>query len=134
MMSRFDMIGYLYIFLGAGTGGLCRYLLSIAVQKACQGWIFPIGTFAVNMLGCFIIGLLAQLAESRGVFQGETRLLLFVGLLGGFTTFSSFGYETVQLLRDGQYLYAAANAVLQVIIGIGLVWLGYVAARLIWGS
>jgi CrcB protein len=124
-------MGYLFIFLGAGLGGVLRYLMSTSVQRLAGGWIFPIGTLSVNMLGCLLIGFLAQLAESRGLFYGETRLLLFVGVLGGFTTFSSFGYETVQLIRNGEFLYAAANAVGQVVFGLACVWLGYVVARLL---
>lgn len=125
------MLQYLIVFLGAGIGGVLRFLMSPAVQRACNGWEFPIGTFSVNMVGCFIIGLLGQLAESKGLFQGETRLFLFVGVLGGYTTFSSFGYETFQLLRDGEFLYAIGNAALQVIVGLFLVWLGWVVGRLL---
>ncbi|MBX9568460.1 MAG: fluoride efflux transporter CrcB [Candidatus Obscuribacterales bacterium] len=125
------MMNYLIVFVGAGIGGVLRFAMSPAVQHACKDWAFPIGTFSVNMLGCFLIGFLAQLAESKGLFQGETRLFLFVGILGGFTTFSSFGYETFQLLRDGEILYAIANAVLQVVLGLLLVWLGWVIGRLV---
>lgn len=124
-------MGYLFIFIGAGLGGVLRYVMSTAVHRLSGGWIFPTGTMSVNLLGCLLIGFLAQLSESRGVFQGDIRLFLFVGILGGFTTFSSFGYETVQLIRDGEFLYAATNAVLQVILGLGCVWLGYVLARLL---
>jgi CrcB protein len=120
----------LAIFIGAGLGGMARYLLSTTVHRLSNDWIFPLGTLAVNMLGCLLIGLLAQISEARGLFSSEARLFIFVGVLGGFTTFSSFGYETFQLLRDGQYWYAACNAVLQVVIGLTLVWLGYVLGRL----
>ncbi|MBY0357043.1 MAG: fluoride efflux transporter CrcB [Candidatus Obscuribacterales bacterium] len=124
-------MSFLLIFLGSGFGGVCRYLLSTTVQRFANGWIFPIGTFSVNMLGCLLIGFLAQLSEARGLFPGDQRLFLFVGILGGFTTFSSFGYETVQLIRDGEFLYAAGNAVLQVALGLICVWLGYVLGRLV---
>jgi CrcB protein len=124
-------MSYLIVFLGAGIGGVCRFLMAPGVQRLFSGWLFPIGTFSVNMLGCLIIGFLGQLAESKGLFSSDTRLFLFGGVLGGYTTFSSFGYETFQLLRDGQVLYAAVNAGLQVILGIVLVWLGAVAARLL---
>lgn len=97
------------------------------------GWLFPLGTFVVNMVGCLIIGYLFQLSESRGVLQGDARLFVFVGLLGGFTTFSSFGLETFQLIRDGEFVYAAINAVGQVLCGLALVWLGVVVARLVHG-
>ncbi|HEY9777571.1 MAG TPA: fluoride efflux transporter CrcB [Planktothrix sp.] len=123
-------MSYLIVFLGAGLGGVFRYLMSPAVQQK-TGWVFPIGTFSVNILGCFVIGLLGQLAESKGLLSGEVRLFLFVGILGGFTTFSSFGYETFQLMRDGEIMYAAANAVGQVVLGLVFVWLGWVVGRLI---
>ena len=118
-------MAYLLIFIGSGLGGVLRYLMSVNVQRMTNGWIFPFGTFSVNMLGCLLIGWLAQLVEAKGFFPGEQKLFIFVGLLGGFTTFSSFSYETAQLLRDGEFLYASANAVLQVVVGLACVWLGY---------
>lgn len=124
-------MSYLIVFFGAGIGGVLRFAMSPAVQRSCNGWEFPIGTFSVNMLGCLVIGVLGQLAESKGLLQGDTRLFLFVGVLGGFTTFSSFGFETFQLLRDGEVLYALANAVLQVIVGLSCVWLGWIIGRLL---
>ncbi len=127
-------MGHLLIFVGAGIGGILRYFLSTFVHRATGGWMFPLGTFVVNMVGCMAIGYLMQLSESRGVFQAEWRLFVFVGLLGGFTTFSSFGLETFQLIRDGEFAYAAVNAVGQVLGGLALVWLGMVAARLLHGG
>jgi CrcB protein len=124
-------MSYLLIFLGAGLGGVFRYLMSPAVQRLCNGWIFPLGTLSVNVLGCFIIGFLAYLSESRGTLQGDTRLFLFIGVLGGFTTFSSFGYETMQLLREGENLLALANILLQVVVGLAAVWLGMLCAKLL---
>jgi CrcB protein len=124
-------MSYLLVFVGAGIGGVLRYMMSPAVQRLCNDWAFPIGTFSVNMLGCFVIGFLGQLSESRGLFQSDARLFLFVGVLGGFTTFSSFGFETFQLMRDGEFLYAGMNAVLQVVLGLLLVWLGWVLGRLV---
>lgn len=123
-------MSYLIVFLGAGIGGVLRFLMSPAIQRSFNGWEFPIGTFSVNMIGCLVIGFLGQLAESKGLLQGDTRLFLFVGVLGGYTTFSSFGYESFQLMRDGEFLYAAANAVLQVLLGLVCVWIGWVLARL----
>lgn len=123
-------MSYLIVFVGAGIGGVLRYVMSPAVQRACGDWFFPIGTFSVNMMGCLLIGILGQLAESKGLFTGELRLFLFVGILGGYTTFSSFGFETFQLLRDGQMLYAIANAGLQVVVGLLCVWLGWAIGRL----
>ncbi len=96
--------------------------------------MFPLGTFLVNIFGCLLIGYLMQLSESRGVLQAEWRLFVFVGLLGGFTTFSSFGMETFQLIRDGEFILAILNAVGQVVLGLTMVWLGVVVARLIHGG
>ncbi len=127
-------LSYLLIFVGAGIGGVFRYLLSAFVHKASGGWMFPLGTFVVNMIGCLVIGYLLQLSESRGVLQSEVRLFVFVGLLGGFTTFSSFGMETFQFIRDGEFFFASINAVGQVVLGLIMVWLGVVAARLIHGG
>ncbi len=123
-------MSYLIVFVGAGIGGVLRLLMSSAVQRAFNDWIFPIGTFSVNMLGCFIIGLLAQLMESKGFFHSDTRLFLFVGVIGGYTTFSSFSFETFQLLREGALVYAVGNAVSQVVLGVVCVWLGQMIGRL----
>jgi CrcB protein len=122
---------HLLVFIGAGLGGLMRFLTSTAVQKACNGWVFPLGTFVVNISGCLAIGFLAQLAESKNLFQPEYRAFFLIGILGGYTTFSSFGYETLQLIRSGEFLYATANAALQVVLGLFFVWLGTILARLL---
>ena len=122
---------HLLIFVGAGLGGVTRFMLGTFVQKACGAWIFPLGTFVVNLTGCLVIGFLAQLAESKSISQPEFRAFFLIGVLGGYTTFSSFGYETMQLSRSGEFLYAAANAVLQVILGLACVYLGMVLAKLL---
>ena len=122
---------HLLVFIGAGLGGLMRFMLSTAVQKACNGWVFPLGTFVVNITGCLIIGFLAQLAESKNLMMPEFRAFFLIGILGGYTTFSSFGYETLQLIKSGEFLYAALNAVLQVVLGLFFVWLGAILARLV---
>jgi fluoride exporter len=112
-----------------GTGGfigtLLRYGLGGLVTRLKAGWTFPLETLVINLLGCVAIGVLAGLSESRGLFTGTTRAFLFVGLLGGFTTFSSFGYETFQLMRDGQWSSTAWSVGLQVVCGIGAVWAGH---------
>lgn len=122
---------HLLVFIGAGLGGVLRFLASTAVQKACNGWAFPLGTFVVNISGCLLIGFLAQLAEGKNLMEPEFRAFFLIGILGGYTTFSSFGYETLQLIRSGEFVYAAANAVLQVVLGLAFVWLGTVLARLL---
>ena len=128
-MERLLLVG-----LGGGLGTMGRYALGGLIGRLKSGWSFPIETLVVNVAGCLAIGLLAGLAESRGVFSGVTRAFLFAGVLGGFTTFSTFGYETFQLLRDAQFAAAVLSAGLQVVGGLGAVWAGTVLARLAWGG
>ena len=120
------------VFLGGGLGASLRHVAGGAVQSLSRSATFPWGTFAVNVTGCFVIGLLAQLSESRGVPSGNARTFLFAGVLGGYTTFSSFGNETLNLLRGGEALAAAANAGGQLALGLVAVALGRVAAQLLW--
>lgn len=126
------MINILLVGAGGFIGSVLRYLVSGWVQQASRSVAFPFGTLAVNVIGCFVIGILAQLAESRGVFTSESRLFVFTGLLGGFTTFSSFGNETLNLARDSQLMNAFANVSANLVIGLVAVWLGRAAAYLIW--
>ena len=121
-------MSYFIVFLGAGLGGLLRFFMGPLLQRS-LGWDFPIGTVCVNMIGCLLIGFLAYLADSRGLFSHELRLFMFVGILGGFTTFSSFSLETIQLLKSGQILLATLNAVLSVVLGLLCVWIGGLLAK-----
>ena len=115
------------LLVGSGgfVGSVLRYLAGLLVQHLSGGSAFPYGTLAVNVLGCLLIGFLNGLTEGRQVFSPETRGLIFIGLLGGFTTFSSFGYETIALARDGQVVGAFSNVALQLALGLGAVWVGY---------
>ena len=122
----------LWIGLGGAVGSILRYLLSGAAQDALPRSTFPLGTLVVNVLGCFVLGVLAELAETRGFMSPATRGLLMVGLLGGFTTFSAFASETVSALRDGAALVAAINVAASVFLGLAGVWGGRVAAAQIW--
>jgi fluoride exporter len=122
----------LLVGFGGFIGSVLRYLTSGYVQQSTKSIDFPYGTLAVNVIGCFIIGFLAQLAEDRGVFTSESRLFVFTGFLGGFTTFSSFGNETLNLARDSQILNALANVGLNVLLGLFAVWLGRTVSYLIW--
>lgn len=124
------------IFLvGAGgfIGSILRYLLSGYAQQWTKSVGFPYGTFVVNTLGCLAIGFLSHLVEARGVITGESRAFIFMGILGGFTTFSTFGNETMNLWRDGQILLAVINIAGHIVLGLGAVWVGRVAAYQIWG-
>jgi CrcB protein len=122
----------LLVGIGGFIGSVMRYLLSGWVQQTTKSVGFPFGTLAVNIIGCFVIGFIAQLAESRGAFASETRTFIFFGILGGFTTFSTFGNETLNLARDSQVLNAFANVGANVILGLFAVWLGRTASYMIW--
>jgi fluoride exporter len=114
----------LIVGLGGCVGSIARYKLSGLLLHHSIEWRFPLGTFAVNVLGCLIAGVLAGLIERHDLFSAETRLLLFTGFLGGFTTFSAFGVETMFLLRRGEVWVAVSYVVLSVIVGLALLWLG----------
>ncbi len=129
MLSIYSVI---FIALGGALGSVFRYLLSTWTQTASKSIDFPYGTLTVNLMGCFVIGFLAQLAEAHGVFTSESRSFVFIGILGGFTTFSSFGNETINLFRDGKTFNALANVGANVIFGLILVWLGRTVAYWIW--
>ncbi len=119
-----------------GTGGfigsILRYLVSGYAQQLSKSIQFPFGTLAVNLMGCALVGFLAELADHRGVIPTEARSFLIVGILGGFTTFSAFGNETMNLLRDGELWLAFGNILSHTVLGIGAVWLGYSTAYLLW--
>ena len=119
------MILILLVGVGGFFGAVMRYVVTNWVQDFFHVLSLPYGTLTVNLLGCLIIGVLGGLSESRNLLNQEARALLFIGVLGGFTTFSTFGYETVQLLRDGQSLAAFSNIGLQVCMGLVAVWIGY---------
>jgi len=125
-------LNILLVALGGAFGSVSRYLLGTWIQSVSKSIDFPYGTLTVNLIGCFVIGFLSQLAEARGVFTSETRAFVFIGILGGFTTFSSFGNDTINLLRDGETFNALANVGANVILGLALVWLGRTVAFWIW--
>lgn len=118
------MIKLSFIFLGSGAGGVLRYALGGLLQTRIGG-AFPIGTLLINVTGCFFIGLLTAALSGRILLREEYRLALLVGLLGGYTTFSTFGWETFALLNDGQIWRAALNVGASVILGLAAVWGGY---------
>ena len=129
MSSLYSVI---FVALGGALGSVSRYLLGTWAQTASKSIDFPYGTLAVNLFGCFVIGFLSQLAESRGAFSMEARAFIFLGLLGGFTTFSSFGNDTINLFRDGETFNALVNIGANVIFGLLLVWFGRMVAYWIW--
>ena len=123
---------YLLIGLGGFCGAIMRYVVSGLAQQWSNSISFPYGTLAVNVLGCLIIGFLAQLAESRGLLTAPMRFFIFIGFLGAFTTFSTFGNETLNLFQDGLFSQAILNIGLSVVLCLGAVWLGHVTANLVW--
>lgn len=118
------------IFIGfAGlVGTLIRYWLSGFVARQ-YGESFPWGTVVVNLIGSFLAGALYHLAEERFLISPTLRTLIFIGLLGGFTTFSSYGLQTFALLRDGQIGLATLNIAVSNVLGLLLVWAGYVVFK-----
>lgn len=122
----------LLVALGGAIGSVARWRVSGWVLHQAVDWRFPMGTFVVNVLGCLIVGVLAGLAIKDDFFSTDQRLLLFTGVMGGFTTFSAFGLETFYLLRRGEYLIAGSNMVLSMAVGMAALFAGYhlIASRL----
>ena len=111
-----------------GAGGLIgastRYAVGRWVTDLAGNPGFPYGTLAVNVIGCFLIGVLAGLAATRTVIGVDTRAFLMLGVLGGFTTFSAFGLETIEIIRRGDFFVGVTNVALQVTFGLVAVWAG----------
>ncbi len=123
-----------YNIVLVGLGGFCgsvlRYLVSGWAHTLFKADMFPLGTAVVNIAGCLVIGILGGLTDQLQTLSPHTRLFLLLGLLGGFTTFSSFGYETVALLRDRELLLAFVNVAVNVVLGFGAVLVGFNCTKL----
>lgn len=125
-MNNLKMI--LIVFAGSGIGGVCRYLLHRYITNHFQT-VFPWGTFAVNVIGCFIIGTLFTVGQRNNAFNEEWRLLLATGFCGGFTTFSAFSLENMNLIRTGEYLNFSFYAGGSVLLGFVAVFAGAFVAK-----
>ena len=118
------ILNLLYVGLGGFVGASLRYATGLFVGRFTPGAMFPYGTFVVNMLGCLLIGFLAGLTDSRQFLNDTSRAFVFTGMLGAFTTFSTFSYETMGLFQNGQTSPALTNLALQIILGLLAVWIG----------
>jgi len=126
-MNKIILVG-----VGGFIGAVLRYLMSGYVQNLTQSVAFPYGTLAVNITGCFLIGIFSHLVESQAGMTAEMRLLLMIGLLGSFTTYSTFSNETMNLLQDQRIFMALINIGTHIIIGLSAVLLGRFTIITIW--
>jgi fluoride exporter len=116
--------------LGGFIGSALRYCISLMAYRV-FGQTFPYGTLFVNVLGCLLIGFVMAIFEDRFVFSANSRIFITIGILGGFTTFSSFSYETIVLLREGSYLLGTANVLLNVFLCLGVTVIGLIIGKLV---
>lgn len=124
-------MNWLLVVVGAMVGAPLRYLTDRAVQTRHDS-VFPWGTFTVNVVGCLVLGLLTG-AVTAGAASSQLQLLLGTGFCGALTTYSTFSYETLRLAEDGARLFAVANVVMSVAVGLGAAFGGAALARAIWG-
>ncbi len=120
----------LLVGFGGFAGSICRFLASSFMTKNMPS-LFPYGTFVVNILGCFLIGLIYSLTNDKIVLNNETRLLLATGFCGGFTTFSAFSIENLALLKDDKFVLVAVYIILSVTLGLLFSYLGTVVGKLL---
>lgn len=120
---------WIYVAVGGAIGSIARHEVGKAIAHVSPTHVTPYATALVNLVGCFVIGFLAGLVAShRMTMSPAWRAFVFVGILGGFTTFSSFGLDTFSLAHGGRPVYAAVNVLVQVVVGLSLVAAGYFAA------
>ncbi|MCK4765317.1 MAG: fluoride efflux transporter CrcB [Candidatus Aminicenantes bacterium] len=126
-MNKIILVG-----IGGFIGAALRYLLSGYVQDLLRNTDFPHGTFVVNITGCFLIGVLSYLVESQAAIPAEMRLLIMVGILGSFTTFSTFSNETMIMLQNQRIYAALINISIHIIVGLSSVLLGRFTTAVMW--
>jgi fluoride exporter len=125
------LIKILSVGVGGFIGATLRYATSGLINRFTTQAQFPYGTFVVNMIGCLLIGFLAGVADSRDIFGATSRAFVFTGVLGAFTTFSTFSYETMGLFQNGQTSPALTNMGLQLLLGLFAVWAGIQFSKLV---
>jgi CrcB protein len=126
------MYNILIIGMGGFLGSVMRYLIGGYVQNLSNSISFPYGTLAVNVTGCFLIGIISQLVDLQIGITAETRLFLMVGVLGGFTTYSTFGNETMTLLQDQRFFLSLIYVGAHLFVGLSAVFLGRMIIKLAW--
>lgn len=131
--GQLSLLKPMLIFVGSGTGGLIRYWLGGLIQNW-WGPQFPLGTLVINVTGCFVMGFLATLWTGPVLIRDEYRAAVLVGLLGGYTTFSSFGRETLALAQDGEWWQVALYVSGSVGLSLVAVWLGALLAAKLYGA
>jgi len=128
-MERIFIAQLALVGCGGFIGSSLRFALHSLIHRLIPYSQFPLGTLGVNVLGCLLIGYLGGIAEHRQALDASMRLFLLVGVLGGFTTFSTFAYDSLTLAQNSQYSGMLLNVVLQVVVGFSAAWLGLAAAR-----
>lgn len=113
----------LFVGIGGLAGSIARYLVAVLFAGVLSP-AFPFATLTVNIVGCFLIGVLFALSDRGSILSPEWRILLTTGFCGGFTTFSTFSYESLRLLQDGEYLYVALYVLLSVVVGLAATYIG----------
>lgn len=129
-MLKSELIKLVVIGSGGFIGAISRYVLGNFTQSFFPNSVYPLGTTIVNIVGCFLIGFTMSLFETKGWVNQELRLFLFVGILGGFTTFSTFLHDSFFLYQQNEMTNALLNIGVQVILGLLFIWIGYALAKL----
>jgi len=130
-MYKTQLLHVALVGLGGFVGAVSRFVLSGVVHRLLPSITLPIGTLFVNVVGCLAIGFLGGLVEIRQVFGPQARLFLFIGVLGSFTTFSTFAYETLAMTHEADFLRASVNVLLQIVLCLACVWLGFAVSRML---
>ncbi len=123
------MMNIILVGMGGFVGAVSRYLLGLGVNAIVPASKFPFGVMAANIIGSFMIGVLWGISEGNPIFKDKYALFLIVGVLGGFTTFSSFSLDNLKLLSEGMFLYAIMNIIISVSAGLFFTWLGFLLSK-----
>jgi CrcB protein len=126
---RISLLHVSLVAAGGALGSVLRYFATGAAHRLLPGLLFPVGTLVVNVVGSLAIGLLGGMAEGRQFLVPDMRVFLFTGVLGGFTTFSAFAFETLGLGLDASWVRLGANIAAQLVLGLGAAWAGYGLGR-----